>query len=398
MKIINKKNIIKKISVDNEWDDLDFFLNKALWSHRGGGKSISIRKRNLVDLKEVFKKEGLTFFLEGRTLENIYFHLELLEEDHDDDVGIFKKDIFILINKVIPALRVKGFFVIRANSDIVSIVRNDRYIDICIFKNKAKDSIGYGNKTFQRSYYEKLVSINFEGELFLMPCNTRRYLSKRYGAIITKLANFPHRSRIFLKNFTLMRNFVSIFRRTFSKNKVKFLNKNEFLELHIEPKGATNWTLRKPHMDIVTDNGKYTRVRDILKYLKNENNFYKSLNKVVEVDTSTPFKEEIHLDRRFWQSGNNFYIYCIKYQFRKNVVPYNEANKYIDNINTPNLYSDSYFNSLDEMNDDEIKELFLNSNLEVTSGAITGGRHRMYAMIGRIASGKKYIPCSVSLR
>ena len=48
--------------------------------------------------------------------------------------------------------------------------------------------------------------------------------------------------------------------------------------------------------------------------------------------------------------------------------------------------------------DDEIKELFLNSNLEVTSGAITGGRHRMYAMIGRIASGKKYIPCSVSLR
>ena len=41
------------------------------------------------------------------------------------------------------------------------------------------------------------------------------------------------------------------------------------------------------------------------------------------------------------------------------------------------------------MNKKEIEELFENSPLEITNGAITSGRHRVFAMIGRLIQEKR---------
>ena len=44
------------------------------------------------------------------------------------------------------------------------------------------------------------------------------------------------------------------------------------------------------------------------------------------------------------------------------------------------------------MNKKEIEELFENSPLEITNGAISSGRHRVFAMIGRLIQEKEYVP------
>ena len=46
------------------WDNLDFFLNKALWSHIGQEKSIKIREENLIMIKNAFNIHNIEFFLE----------------------------------------------------------------------------------------------------------------------------------------------------------------------------------------------------------------------------------------------------------------------------------------------------------------------------------------------
>ena len=51
---------------------------------------------------------------------------------------------------------------------------------------------------------------------------------------------------------------------------VKFttLKLSEFLQLNVEAKNSINWSLRKPHLDIVTKNKRYIKVDEIIKYLK----------------------------------------------------------------------------------------------------------------------------------
>ena len=107
--------MIEKDKIIKYWDPLDFFLNRALWSHIGFEKSINVRVNNLKEVSSIFNEESITFFLEGRTLENIVLHNQLLVSDHDDDIGIFKKDITLLKNNVIPKLLELGFKIIINN-------------------------------------------------------------------------------------------------------------------------------------------------------------------------------------------------------------------------------------------------------------------------------------------
>lgn len=83
------------------WDSLDFFLNRAYWSHIGTEKSIEIRVDNLKAISAIFSEEQVTVFLEGRTLEGIVLNSRLLEEDHDDDVGMFSEDVNVLMGRII---------------------------------------------------------------------------------------------------------------------------------------------------------------------------------------------------------------------------------------------------------------------------------------------------------
>ena len=80
-----------------------------------------------------------------------------------------------------------------------------------------------------------------------------------------------------------------------------------------------------------------------------------------------------------------------------NVIPYKNANEYIEKKITPNLYSKEYFMKLENMDKSQIIDLFEKSPIEVTNGNVTSGRHRIFAMIGRLIEGKEYIPIQSKL-
>src|SRR5690606_8904376 len=103
----------------------------------------------------------------------------------------------------------------------------------------------------------------------------------------------------------------------------------EFYNILIEPKDSVNWQWRKPHLDIITAHGKHTYTGEIIRYLKENQMMAKLLAQTRETDTSKPFVEPISANKEFWQSGNNYFIYCIKYQFLAGVIPYKAANQYI---------------------------------------------------------------------
>lgn len=370
------------------WDSLDFYLNKLLWSHRGSDKSINIRVNNLKEISSIFNEEKLTFFLEGRTLENIVLHDNLLVSDHDDDIGIFKNNINILKDNVIPKLIKLGFKIIRSNSDMISIIKDDRYIDICFFEIKEKNTIGYGEKIFDEKYYLSFDKIKFEDEYFNTPNDCENYLKIRYQNKGIKLKEILRKIKWFLKIpfklFSRVQNIIL--------SREKLITQKKFENLYVESNNAVNWKLRKPHMDIVTNNGKNIKIKDIIKYFKEQNNLNKILNKVIETKMTCVFSDPIHIDRSFWQTGNNYFIYCIKYQFMKGVVPYNETNNYISKDKTPELYTKDYFESLEPFSEKELKTFLENNPIEITKGAITSGRHRVYAMIGRLIDNKAYVP------
>ena len=194
-----------------------------------------------------------------------------------------------------------------------------------------------------------------------------------------------------LTNKTVLKKVIYFFRKknTYS---YKYLSEKEFLNLKIESKKSINWLLRKPHLDIITNEASFYKIKNIVKYFKKENTKQKLIEKIVEVNLKSKLSEPIHLQTDFWLKGNNFYIYPILYGFKKDVVPYKECNSYIQKKSKFNLYSKDYFSSLQDMTDVESSNLFKNSPAEITGGAVTSGKHRMCAMIGRLSRSESYIP------
>ena len=176
------------------------------------------------------------------------------------------------------------------------------------------------------------------------------------------------------------------------------LNEKAFLRLFVEEKNSMNWNHRKNHLDIVTRNRKNKRVGKIIKFFSNKSNYQSTLSEIVETDNSRIYNEPISHDKKFWNGGNNYFINCLIHEFKKNVVPYSEANKFISNDkNNLNLYSTKYYESLETMNEEELRTFLKGNPIEVTNNCVTSGKHRVYAMIGRIAKGKDYIPFYVEV-
>ncbi len=119
------------------------------------------------------------------------------------------------------------------------------------------------------------------------------------------------------------------------------------------------------------------------------------LSEIVETDTSNPFFDPHNYDEKFWQSGNNYFIYCILFQFKKNVLPYAQVNDYIKTRQKPDVFTRKYYESLKDQSEDEIKSMLQKQPIEINSMAITSGKHRAFAMIGRLITGKPYIPFKV---
>jgi len=178
----------------------------------------------------------------------------------------------------------------------------------------------------------------------------------------------------------------------------KILTEAEFRDILIEPNESYNWVWRKRHLDLVTDSGRYRKVEEIIQYLADTHVRLAIEKNLHETDTSIRVLEPINRDMDFWWGGNNFFWNCVKYGFRKEVIPYSEAREYIESGRRPLLYTGAYYDSLPIMTDAETRRLLLKHPIEITEGAVTSGKHRAFAMIGRIVAGKPYLPVRAKIR
>ena len=401
------KNILYRPK--KKWENYDFLINKHYWINEGFDKAYNIRVHNLKDINLVLKKHNIKIFLFGQTLKGMIETNNLLD-DHDDDFGVFAESS-IVKNIISTDLESLGFKLIRDTEDIISFERNFRYVDICFFKQISSNKSGYAHKQCNSSHFDTLDTIVWKGEEFFIPNNSETLLRDLYSKsklkslsqkidkfflkkIFRKIKKIPqyitNRIPIIFDNTPVyLRGFIKFFSQVVGI-KIVELTKQEFLNILIEPENSFNWKWRARHLDIVTDGGKNIRVKDIVKYLSDNKNL-KNIN-IKETDTTIPFFEPSNFDMRFWWSGNNYFIFCVKYQFRKNVIPYAQANEYIKAKKTPAVYTSEYYESLDMMNDEEIKSFLFETPIEVQNNAVIGGKHRVFAMIGRLLEDKPYIP------
>jgi len=127
----------------------------------------------------------------------------------------------------------------------------------------------------------------------------------------------------------------------------KCVDADFFLELNIEEENSFNRRWRKSHLDLVTNYGKYWKLREIYNYFSSNDTISKMQRSVVDtnfsknLDISNP-----SLSRFFWSSVNSYFFYCIKYGLVKNVVPYAEIRAFHQKSETLSLYSDEYYASL----------------------------------------------------
>lgn len=396
------------------WECYDFQINRCYWEIEGVNNAYDIRMRNLCDLSLVLSDLQVTHWLFGKTLYGAVNRGKLLD-DHDDDIGVYTSSREIIMASGKKRLEDMGFNLIRDTAAILSFERCARYVDICIFKVTGTSSIGYNHKSIHKKHFKSLARVELDGHAFPVPACSSELLRKLYptslfrrvaaklpvavssNTWLEKLRKLPTRLR--LKYVSLLeKNHAPTMRNVleslapFCGLSVKMLSCSDFTGLHIEPHDSFNWKWRYRHLSLVTNGNKLTQISDIVNYISMPGNV-KSIDAMVdESDTSRPFHVKSNFDMRFWWSGNNYFWYCVKYQFRKDVVPYSMANKYIEEVGKPLLYSAKYYESLKLMNEAEIRNFLKRHPIVIENGCVTSGKHRVFAMIGRLGGGKSYIP------
>ena len=138
----------KRIEYDfNSYSRKKFFNSKS--------DEMKVRYENLKDVIETFNKHRVCYWLYGKTLWGMYKNGKLLENDHDEDIGVADSNIAYVCRFVYPDLVKKGFTVIRATENsMLTVMRNNRYLDICFFRDYPGGQRGYEKKRVLKEYLE----------------------------------------------------------------------------------------------------------------------------------------------------------------------------------------------------------------------------------------------------
>ena len=351
------------------YDYLDYFLNKAYWHNLMSTNNLKDdSSSSLKSFANFLNKQNIDFFLDELSFQSFHSKMFFNKERYYESI-ILKPNDRKNITDNLNFLKRNDFNLIMNNSKEMHFIKNKKIIKVLFsylpfLLNFDSRNLNMGD--VQKNGYRRTSSYN------------KIYF---YRKIIFNKKYFKN---IIFKFFGLEKKK--------SITKFKKLTYDEFIDICVEDENSINWLLRKPHLDLVTDHKKYIKVKDILDYFKRPGLLENKLSEVKETDTSEKFEEPIHINKKFWLSGNNFYIFPLIFGFKKNVIAYKIVNEYIQQKNDIKVYSKDYFQSLEDMNKKEIEELFENSPLEITNGAITSGRHRVFAMIGRLIQEKEYVP------
>ncbi|MEE9326123.1 MAG: LicD family protein [Cocleimonas sp.] len=139
-----------------------------------------ISKDNLLDLKILLDENNIKFGLIYGTLLGAYRENNFIEHDIDTDIFILNEDQDKLIS-ILFELRNIGFEVARYRGSLVSIIRNDEYIDIYIFQKKGRSTRECLGNVINSCFLDNLKEYEFLGKMFNIPEDTEKLLVSMYG-------------------------------------------------------------------------------------------------------------------------------------------------------------------------------------------------------------------------
>ena len=100
------------------------------------------------------------------------------------------------------------------------------------------------------------------------------------------------------------------------------------------------------------------------------------------------------LDLDFWNDGNTHFFGNLYFGFRKGVKSYECS---CINGAGERFLSMDYLQCRPAMQFEEIQALLSETEITLMGGVLTGGRHHVFAMIGRLIRGQRYIPFRVDM-
>jgi hypothetical protein len=164
-----------------------------------------LRYDNLQEIITCLKTHDILNWLQGKTMLGICKDKCLIEEDHDEDIGIFEEDIKKVCLSVVPKLINNGFTVIRAtkNNSMLSLMKGPRYIDLCFFSTKG-EQVGYENKWFPIDFYKEFIIININNFSYNISKMYKKICQYSYNIIIENDNSCFHNINILdvkIKNF-----------------------------------------------------------------------------------------------------------------------------------------------------------------------------------------------------
>lgn len=169
----------KFVNENIKYGNYDF---KARKDRRDEGMDKETAKFNLLLFHKILNKYNIKFFLLYGTVLGAIREKDFIAHDTDTDIGILEEERKQFL-KAIPELIDNGFELIRTKEpdDLVTFMRNDEYIDIGVFVSNGKYYTYQGN-LIDKYFLDKLDSIYFLGESFLIPSNIERFLELTYGS------------------------------------------------------------------------------------------------------------------------------------------------------------------------------------------------------------------------
>jgi phosphorylcholine metabolism protein LicD len=173
---------LKSININGE----QFFYEEIALYH--GRKQINreIAKENLELFNSIIEKTNIKYGLIFGTLLGAIRENNFIEHDEDTDLFLlseYKEDFL----KLLKQFKKIGLEVIRYESDLISLMRKDEYIDVYTFQKKRIwlfKEVRFFEKKYQidAKHLENTKILNFIGINIPVPNESEKFLKKIYGS------------------------------------------------------------------------------------------------------------------------------------------------------------------------------------------------------------------------
>ena len=137
-------------------------------------------KNNLLEFKAILNKHNVNFGIIFGTLLGAVREGNFIEYDEDVDVYILEEEKQSFLNTLFELQKV-GFNVARFEGDLLSIIRDNDYIDVYFFKKNIFNKRVCNGDSLKSSFFKTFDNITFLDTEFNCPANHILFLETAYG-------------------------------------------------------------------------------------------------------------------------------------------------------------------------------------------------------------------------